>query len=90
MQRDPGRREGEREAAEEQDDDEDQPDVICFPDRCDRFVRELLLLLGARTGGEQIPDTAAEVGAREDAIGDEREKHRSGGNVGESHAVSRN
>ena len=64
--------------------------MVRFPDGRDRFVDELLLLLGPRTRREEVPDAAAEIGARQHAIRDEREEHRAGGNVRERHVASRN
>jgi hypothetical protein len=88
VQPDAGGRERAREAGEEQDDDQDQPDVIRFPDRGDGVVGQAPLPLGPGAGGEQVPDAAAEVRSRQDAVGNQRCEHHGGDGV--DHAASRN
>src|SRR5437773_2329975 len=62
-----GRERG-REGREQSGDDEDQPDVVRFPDRADRIRDEGPLALAHRSDRQEIPHPAAEVRSPEQPI----------------------
>jgi hypothetical protein len=72
------RGEGQREADEEEHDDEDQPHMVGLPDRPDRVVDEVALVVGAGPRGEHQPGAAAEVGARAERVDHQRGQHDAG------------
>ena len=77
-QRNAERLECQRKAREDQHDDEDEPDVIRFPHGAHRVRDCITLLFFAWAGCKQIPDTAAEVGAAQHGIRDERNDTEAG------------
>jgi hypothetical protein len=52
-----------RKTGKHHDDGDDQPDVICFPNGTDCAGDGRALTIRGRTAREQIPQTAAVVGA---------------------------
>ena len=56
------------EGRKEHDNDEDDPDMIGFPDRTHRAVDRHALLSATRPKREKLPDATTKVGARKDGI----------------------
>jgi pyruvate dehydrogenase (quinone) len=70
-QRERGHDRGEcvRERGPEDDQVEDEPDVVGFPDRCDRLVDQAARRPAASGGAsQQVPQAAAEVGPAQDGV----------------------
>ena len=66
------RRERAGKTREENDDRDDQPHVIGFPDRADRVRDRRPLSIGRSAARKQIPEAAAVVGAAEERVRCER------------------
>ena len=68
-ERDHHRGECVRERGPEDDQVEDEPDVVGFPDRGDRLVDQVRAAPGRGGGaGQQVPQAAAEVGPAQDGV----------------------
>ena len=60
--------EGPGKAGEEENNYENQPDVVCFPNGADGMIDGVPLATCARAKGEHIPHAAAEISATEQCI----------------------
>ena len=79
----PEGRESCREGGEQDRDREDQPDVVCLPQRSDR-ARDRGALLGAVAGG-QVEDPGPEIRAGQDRVSGQDETQTDRDEVGQAH-----
>ncbi len=77
-----------RPGGEQEHDDEDEPDVVRFPNRADGFGDEVAAAAGARAGGEHVPDARAKIRAAHQRVEDERDEGDKGDEVFKSHEFS--
>ena len=82
------RGEGLREGHEEQDQDEDEPDVVRLPDRGEGLLDGGPLLLRPWPMGDDVEDSAPEVGPTGQAVDHQRDDDHARDQVGRGHRAA--